>query len=169
MYAGHATIKSILPFNHSIEISADTVRTLAMEYLRQIAQLDFRVIVLMTGHYSEAHVVVLNEAAQVIGAEVPATKIWAFADKDPLDGQFPANHAARGETSFQMRFDPDLVDLTELPQDRIATLENDGVWGEDPRLASAEEGERMVELFLAKTVPRVLLLLRDATAAGPAV
>jgi creatinine amidohydrolase len=161
VFAGHATIKTILPFNHSIEISAATLKTLAMEYLRQIAQLHFQIIVLMTGHYSEAHVDILTEASRLIAADLPGLKIWTFSDKDPLEGQFPPNHAARGETSFQMHFDPDLVDLSELPKDRVTTLERDGVWGEDPRLASAEEGERMVIVFLEKTVPQLSGLLRE--------
>lgn len=168
VYAGHATIKTILPFNHSIEVSAGTVGALAVEYLREIAELGFRVIVLMTGHYSQAHVDVLATAAQQVGTEYLAAKIWAFADKDPLEGKFPANHAARGETSFQMHFDSHLVNLAELPEDRVTTLERDGVWGEDPRLASAEEGARMTIAFLEGTMPRVFELLSSAQSDGGA-
>jgi len=72
------------------------------------------------------------------------------------------NHAARGETSFQLYFEPDTVDLSLLPSDRVATLDDDGVWGDDPREATREEGERMVHAFIEYMEPRVRELLRES-------
>ena len=58
------------------------------------------------------------------------------------------DHAGRNETSLMLHFQPGLVDLSRLPQDRA--VKPVGVGGEDPRDATAEHGreclERSVEL-----------------------
>jgi creatinine amidohydrolase/Fe(II)-dependent formamide hydrolase-like protein len=78
-----------------------------------------------------------------------------------LEGVYPANHAARGETSFQLLFNPELVDMSTLPAERETTLDEDGVWGEDPRQASAAEGANMLQVFLKNALPKIRLLLRE--------
>jgi creatinine amidohydrolase/Fe(II)-dependent formamide hydrolase-like protein len=72
-----------------------------------------------------------------------------------MEGHFQGDHAAVGETSFQLLFDGDLVDLDQVPQDRAPTLDDDGVWGDDPKDASAERGRRMLKAFLDHTVARM--------------
>ena len=83
---------------------------------------------------------------------------------EPTQDTYPSNHAARGETSYQLLFDPEPVDLSLLPPDREATLDEDGVWGEDPREASADEGGAILALFLERTVPTIRQLLDRHTA-----
>jgi creatinine amidohydrolase len=57
------------------------------------------------------------------------------------------DHAGRNETSLLMAVAPNLVDLTRLPPDR--TQWPQGVAGEDPRDATAEFGEELVEATVA--------------------
>ena len=47
-----------------------------------------------------------------------------------------------------MHTDPDCVDLSRLPQDRVPTLEDDAVWGPDPRESSAYKCRAYTEAFL---------------------
>jgi creatinine amidohydrolase/Fe(II)-dependent formamide hydrolase-like protein len=47
-----------------------------------------------------------------------------------------------------MHTDPDCVDLARLPADRVPTLEQDAVWGPDPREASAEKGKAYTSAFV---------------------
>jgi creatinine amidohydrolase len=160
IYAGTDTIKPFKGFKHTIEHHQSTVTTLCLEYLHQLADEGFKVIVLVTGHYGQGHVEAIRMAADDFSADNPDVGLWAFPDSEPLEGAFPANHAARGETSFQLLFQPDMVDLSTLP-DRETTLDDDGVWGEDPRKASAEEGQRMLEVLLRNALPRILKLLEE--------
>ena len=53
------------------------------------------------------------------------------------------DHAARNETSLMMHYRPDLVDLSQLPQDRAEKPV--GVGGEDPRGATAAFGHECLE------------------------
>lgn len=63
------------------------------------------------------------------------------------------DHAARNETSLVMAVRPELVDLTQLDQDRGVWPQ--GVGGDDPRDATADEGRRCLETSI-ETVGRLL-------------
>lgn len=161
VYVGTDTIKPYKGFHHTIDHSAETVTKLCLEFLTQLAEEGFKVIVLVTGHYGDGHVDAIQKAAEEFAATHSEVGLWAFPDSEPLEDAFPKNHAARGETSFQLLFKPELVDLTLLPPDRETTLDEDGVWGEDPRRASAEEGQKMLKIFLENAVPKIGKLLQQ--------
>ncbi len=163
VYVGTDTIKPYKGFHHTIEHNAETVTKLCLEFLQQLADEDFKVIVLITGHYGEGHVKAIQAAAEVFRTSYPDIGLWAMPDSEPLEDAFPKNHAARGETSFQLLFKPELVDLSQLPAERAATLEDDGVWGEDPRRASSAEGAKMLQVFLENAVPKICRLLEEYT------
>jgi creatinine amidohydrolase len=160
IYVGTDTIKPYKGFKHTIEHNSNTVTTLCGEYLDQLADEGFKVIILVIGHYGEGHVEAIRKAVGQFSHANPDVGIWAFPDSEPLEGSFPANHAARGETSFQLLFQPEMVDLSTLP-DRETTLDDDGVWGEDPRKASTEEGRQMLEIFLQNALPKIKKLLEE--------
>ncbi len=161
VYVGTDTIKPFKGFKHTIEHDSNTVTTLCSEYLAQLADEGFRVIILITGHYGEGQVNAIRKAVAQISAANPDVGIWAFPDSEPLEGSFPANHAARGETSFQLLFQPEKVDFSTLPPNRETTLDDDGVWGEDPRKASAEEGQQMLDTFLQNALPKIKKFLEE--------
>lgn len=161
VYAGTDTIKPYKGFHHTIEHNAAIVTKLCLEFLEQLADEDFKVIVLLTGHYGEGHVKAIQAAAEIFRKSHPQTGLWAFPDSEPLEGIYPKNHAARGETSFQLLFKPDLVDLSALPAGRETTLDDDGVWGEDPRQASSAEGKHMLGVFLKNAAPKIRNLLEE--------
>lgn len=60
--------------------------------------------------------------------------------------QSQMDHAARNETSLMMALHPDLVDLSQLDQDRNVWPQ--GVGGEDPRDSSADHGEACLNASL---------------------
>jgi creatinine amidohydrolase len=159
VYAGTDTIKPYKGFPHTIDHRAETVRALCQEFLEGLADEAFRVIVVVTGHCGGGHVDALRETVEVFAEERDDVGVLLVPSFEPTQETYPSNHAARGETSYQLHFDPDLVDLSLLPADREATLDDDGVWGEDPRAASAAEGAAMLALFLERTVPTVRQLL----------
>ncbi len=163
VYVGADTIKPYKGFHHTIDHSAETVTKLCLEFLTQLADEGFKVIVLVTGHYGGGHVEAIQKAAEKFAASHPEIGLWAFPDSEPLEGVYPKNHAARGETSFQLLLRPELVDLTLLPPNRDTTLDDDGVWGDDPRKASAAEGAQMLKMFLENAVPQIIKLLRGKT------
>jgi creatinine amidohydrolase len=57
------------------------------------------------------------------------------------------DHAGRNETSIMMAVRPDLVDLSQLPEDRAVWPQ--GVGGEDPRGSTADFGDELIEATVA--------------------
>jgi len=163
VHIGTDTIKPFKGFPHSIEHNEALVTQLMGEFLEQLADEKFRVIVFLTGHYGAGQVRAQEQAATAFRERHPEVALWALADWQPLDGKYPQNHAAHGETSLLMHFEPECVNLSMLPADRVTTLDEDGVWGDDPRKASAEAGAQMVAAFLDVAVPKVRELLAEAT------
>jgi creatinine amidohydrolase len=161
VYVATDTIKPFKGFKHSIEHRSDTVRALCREFLEQLVEEGFQVIILVTGHYGGGHLKAIRETADAFSRAHPKVRLWAFPDSEPLEGLYAANHAARGETSFQLLFDPEPVNQSLLPMDREATLDDDGVWGEDPRKASADEGAAMLRAFLERSLPKIRTLLQE--------
>ena len=159
VYIGTDTIKPLKGFPHTLEHSAESVERLCTEFLEQLASEGFKVLVVVTGHYGGEHVKAVKKSTTEFSNRHPDIGLWAFPDSEPLEGLYPANHAARGETSFQLLFMPELVDQSLLPSDRETTLDKDGVWGEDPRKATAEAGAEMLKAFLQNAVPKINELL----------
>lgn len=60
--------------------------------------------------------------------------------------QSQTDHAAKNETSLMMALHPDLVDLSQLDQDRAVWPQ--GVGGEDPRDSSVDHGEACLKASL---------------------
>ncbi|MCA9743248.1 MAG: creatininase family protein [Deferribacteres bacterium] len=161
VYVGTDTIKPYKGFKHSIEHAKSTVKTLCLEFLHQLVDEQFKVIVLVTGHYGGGQLEAIEEAAAEFVKAHPEIGLWAFPDSEPIEHKFVKNHAARGETSWQLLFQPHLVDLSLLPKDRETTLDEDGVWGDDPRAATAAEGQAMLKLFLQNAVPKVQKMIQE--------
>ena len=161
VYVGTDTIKPLKGFKHTLEHQEDTVRVLCYQFLEQLADEGFKVIVVLTGHYGRAHVNALKETCAEFTDQRSDIKVWMMADWEPVEGVFEGNHAAKGETSYQMYYHPDTVDLTLLPDDRQTTLDDDGVAGLDPRESSAAHGEEQEKAFLQKTVPIILEMLNE--------
>ena len=88
------------------------------------------------------------------------TRFEVWADNQLMGDHFVGDHAGATETSFQMLFSPDTIDLSALP-DRKLSLDGDGVMGDDPREASPERGQRQLEVVLQAAIPKVNALLAD--------
>ncbi len=161
VYAGTDTIKPFKGFGHTLEHAGTTIRALCLEYLQQLADEGFRVIVLVTGHYGGAHVAAIKETVETFQSAYPHVRAWALADWEPHKDHFEGNHAAKGETSYMALWHPQTVELAALPADRVTTLDEDGVMGEDPRSASAEHGQAQLAVFVANTVPQIQRLLLE--------
>jgi creatinine amidohydrolase len=160
VYVGTDTIKPFKGFRHTLEHSVGTVRALCGEFLEQLAGEGFTVVVVVAGHCGGGHVGALREATEAFAAGRPDSDVLLVPSFEPIQEVYPSNHAARGETSFQLLFEPETVDLATIPPGPAPTLDGDGVWGEDPRTATAEEGAAMLALFVERTAPRIDALIR---------
>ncbi|XMO85809.1 creatininase family protein [Algibacter sp. AS12] len=134
---------------HSIEFSENLIRLICEEYLEQLVQQGFKIIVILSGHAGEPHLTILKKVAEEFNIKYPKIHVWSFAEFDILpDNLLVANHSALGETSLQLHYAPETVCLNCLPKDRPISLELDAVSGKDPRLATKDIGEKTAKVYL---------------------
>lgn len=152
VYVAANTIKFAPGLNHkrhSINFSEETLRALAREHFEQLADEKFRVVFTLCGHVGQPHYDIIKDEAQKANVAHPGTRFIATSETDLISKDIViVNHAALGEVSFLMHTDPDCVDLSRLPADRVPTLEDDAVWGPDPRPSSAEKGAIYASAFV---------------------
>ncbi len=155
-------------FDCTLEFSRDCVQHFVREYLDQLADEGFKVIVILMGHYGGEHQKAIQEVVSEFNGSQDACVAWAFPDYEPTkDEGFPGDHAGASETSYMLHFHPELVDLSRLPTDRELTIEEDGIMGSDPRTnASAEKGREALNVLVKNAAPKVLELLQKQIAAG---
>ncbi len=166
VFMGTGTMKPAYQFPLCLEFRPSTVAAACHDLLSELGDEGFRVIVVVTGHYGADHMHVLRETCTAFASEHPDLHVWCIADWEPDPERLPANHAARGETSYTMFFVPGLSDVSQLPDDRSATVQQDGIIGDDARLASRAYGEELTQLFVERTAPQVRRLLQEALSAS---
>lgn len=164
VYAGTDTIKPFKGFGHTVEHRAATVAALLTEFLDGLADEGWRVLVVVTGHAGQGHQDALHAAADAFEGRRSDVAVRVWTSFDLIADRYPPNHAARGEVSLQLVADAALVDLAAIPAGPAPTLDGEGVWGEDPRRATADEGAAMLRLFVDRAAAhlRPLLVERGA-------
>ncbi len=160
VYAGYQTMKPHRGFRHCVEMSATTVGGLVRDYVSQLANEGFRLIVIVTGHYGRRHVNLLKFHADQIAAEV-GVRTWVLAEHEVVQDQgYTGDHAARWETSLLWHVAPELVNLERYRSD--LTGEEQGVMGENPAAsASAADGKRVFDLIVERIAERALSELEE--------
>jgi len=162
VYCGFCTMKTYKGFDCGLEFSRETVKTLVAEYLSNLKDEGFRVVVIVMGHYGGEHQKAIQEVVSEFNGSQDTCIAWAFPDYEPTkDEGFPGDHAGRSETSYMLHFHPELVDISRLP-DRELTVEEDGILGTDPREATPEWGRDALNVFVKNAAPRVRDLLKQA-------
>lgn len=153
VYVAANTIKGLKALGHSrhsLDFSESLLRGLVREHLDQLADEKFRVVFVLAGHVGQPHYDIIKDEAAQFNARQSGTRAIATSETDLIDKEIVVvNHAALGEVSFLMHTHPGCIDLTRLPVDRVPTLEQDAVWGPDPRAASAEKGRVYTAAFVA--------------------
>ncbi len=153
LYVAANTIKTLRDLSHrrhSLNFSEETLRALAREHLDQLADERFRVVFVLCGHVGQPHYDIVKDEARQFNARQSATHAIVTSECDLLPPDLvKVNHAAFGEISFLLHSHPECVDLARLPADRVPTLEQDAVWGPDPREASAVKGRLYTAAFVA--------------------
>lgn len=160
VYCGFMTMKPHGGFGMTLEFGVELVKENARQYLAQLADEKFKVIVLLMGHYGSDHVKALKGVTAEFNAAHPNLRVLAIADYEATRG-FAADHAGKNETSQMLYFRPELVDLVRLPEGEV-DWKKDGVSPPNPRHhASKEYGRQIVEAFVRELVPKIGALLKE--------
>lgn len=156
-----------LPHAYSISTPPSVISHLWQATFHSLAGMGVRVIAVVTGHYAQAHEVLLMEAADTAMRETGAIVLVApelavLPDASRLD------HAAHWETSSLLAVRPDLVRLDRLddavPAD-ATDLARFGVLGTDPRPSATPA---LGAATLAEAAQAWAAWVRDLLASGDA-
>lgn len=165
VYCGHTTVAN-LGFPYSLEFDAETVASLARDYLRELARAGFKIIVIVLGHWGLHHGAIVRREVADFNARQSSTRAWAVQENEILhEPGYPDDHGGAEETSFMMSLLPGKVDLSRLPNNRELSFTTDGILGDDPRTtASADKGAEAVRAYVQKTVERIRTMLEEINA-----
>ena len=159
IYIAANTIKTApdLEFpRHSLDFKESTVRLLTAEHFDQLADEKFKVVFTLCGHVGQPHYDLIKAEAGAASLRHPQTTFIATSETDLVSPDlFIVNHAALGEVALLMASDPDCVKLARLPTDRVPSLNEDAVWGPDPRTATAEKGRTYAAAFIAAASEKI--------------
>lgn len=170
----YGNCRSTIEHPGTISISTDTLKGLVKDLVREFYRQGLTRCIIVTGHAGAAHVYALQDAGEELLRELPLLRIAVVTEymlakeegrtiiETPRDA-----HAGEIETSRIMYRHPELVCGTspeEYPTFPVGVLVRDkrrywpgGVWG-DPSKASAQKGQAIEELVVAKVVDLVNVL-----------
>lgn len=130
-----------LPHVHSIPVPTEAVRAVFEAIVGRLHGMGAKVVCVVTGHYAQGHMVELTRAAKACCVRSGRT---LFASPlEPLGDPALLDHAAQWEAAQLLALRPDLVWPERLPEGSVGARH--AVLGSDPRLASAAEGEEVIQ------------------------
>lgn len=159
-------------FEGTLTFSAAAVELMLYELLGQMKKIGAKVVVMLTGHYGACQVDTVKRVADTWMRENPGVVVLAGPEYEgvTVDGETPADHASKWETSMFSFFYPNLTRLsafrggtetirryTDPPHNYF---HENPVWEwrgnmADPAVASPERGQRAAEAIVDVWVARV--------------
>lgn len=153
-----------LPHADSLSVRSAVIRALWDDIFAGLARARWRVVVVISGHYSQGHELMLMDAAESAmdrhNLLVLALPPLALVDEEMLD------HAALWETSLLLALRSGWADLDALGTGPLAIAQS-AVLGRDPRgLASASLGSTTLDLAVERITRAVTHLLEKGQKAS---
>lgn len=160
-------------FAGTLSISPETLRAMILDIGRGLIRMGVPALITLNGHFGNSGPIGL--AARVLQAEGLPVLHLDYPNLAEIAGRIcssePAGpgffHADEVETSMMMALRPEAVDLTraeaeypEFPQTfgyeqfQLRDISKSGVFG-DPRVSTAEKGERLIEEIVEAALPLV--------------
>lgn len=144
-----------VPYPYTLNLSGKLIEPLLESLFTQFADMGFRIIVGVTGHFGLEQTLLLKRAALRVMRQSEAT-LLPLTEYDPITDTYTGDHAGVGETSFLWSLRPDLVRLDAVP----AGVALPGVLGQDPRGAASQECGRawftLLTMRIAELIQRHL-------------
>lgn len=146
-----------IPHPDTITTKTATLYKLLIDIFEQLAESDWKVVVIISGIYSQIHELMMIKAAieaiQKRNILVLSTTPFAIIDETLHD------HSGLWETSIMLSLHPDKVNLEALGNEPLEPCSS-GVIGQDPRgAATASKGKQAINLAVEIIVKSVEQLL----------
>jgi creatinine amidohydrolase len=157
-------------YTGTLTFSEACMDLLFTELFGQLKKVGAKVIVVLTGHYGPLQVDFIKRVADYYMKENPEIKIIAQPEYEgvTVNGETPADHAGKWETSMFWYFYPELTRMDKFrmetakkkiydnPPNDYYKEEEDWVWKEDlTKTSSRELGEKCVNIITDYLVEKI--------------
>lgn len=156
-------------FPFTFHFSKKALKKNTWKMMKQLYEMGFRVVVLLTGHYPGSQIKNVRRAAKKFTGKYHDGFALGVPEQAIIpDMDYYGDHAAQWETSIMMAIDPTYVDIERLPKglsysERAARL---GVFGRDPIIhASKSLGEKAIHEIVSRLTAAVNEVLETQSAA----
>lgn len=154
----------------TLTFSEACVDLLFTELFAELKKVGARVIVLITGHYGRCQVDCIKRVADYFHQANPEIELVAQPEYEgvEVDGETPADHAGKWETSLLWSLRPDLVRMEDFqmiperkklypnPPNEFYHESEEWTWPDDlRRTASKERGDRALAVITTAIVERI--------------
>jgi len=145
---------TMAPFPFTPEFNGPRMTKLTRTMTSQLYVMGFRIIILLTGHYSPGQITNVRKAAQHLTnkhKDCFALGIPEHALAGDLG--YLGDHAAEWETSILMAINPAFVDLKRIGKNLTFSERSarHGIIGRDPtRYASARKGQKAIDVIVTR-------------------
>jgi creatinine amidohydrolase len=148
-----------MKFPWTFHFSKSDFQSQLKTFVKQLIEMGFRIIIILTGHYPPEHVKFLQNLAIKMMNKFKSVSVLAIPEYDLLmDLEYFGDHAAKWETSISLALFPNDTDLTLLPDtDKyIDRAQFFGTMGEDPKIfATKELGAKIVQNFCDRLILQI--------------
>ena len=162
----------------TISISAETLRRLTLDLVKNAYNKGLRNFILISGHGGGLHMYAIKEVAEILIEELKGAKIAVISPYDLLRKELSElaetpndSHAGEIETSLVLALAPELVkgrskeEYPKMPKPFVVRNKlrywRGGVWG-NPGKASREKGEKAITLIINKVVDVIDMIERKS-------
>ncbi len=160
----------------TISISAETLRRLTYDLVKDAYNKGLRNFILISGHGGGLHMYAIKEVAEILIEELKGAKIAVISPYDVLRKELSElaetpndSHAGEIETSLVLALAPELVkgrskeEYPKMPKPFVVKNKlrywRGGVWG-NPGKASREKGEEAIRLIIQKVADVIDMIER---------
>jgi creatinine amidohydrolase len=150
---------TMAPFPFTPEFSGPRMTKLTRTLTDHLYAMGFRIIILLTGHYSPGQIVNVRKAAQHITKKHKDCFALGIPEH-ALAGDlgYLGEHAAEWETSIMIAINPALVDLKRIGRNLTFSerCARHGIIGRDPiAYASAKKGQDVIDVIVSRLTTAV--------------
>lgn len=149
-----------MKFPYTLHNPARPLKKLTRRIIKQIYEMGFRIIILLTGHYPGGQQKQIRKAARKISKKFDDCFAIGIPEQAVVsDLGYYGDHAAEWETSLMMAIDDKFVDLEkiELNLNFPERAARHGILGRDPFLnASKEKGENILKKIVERLSNTIL-------------
>ena len=155
-------------FPYTLSSASRPYKRMTKKMVKQLYEMGFRVIILLTGHYPTKQIKQVRKSAKRISKKEGCFALGIPEHYLIPDLDYFGDHGAYWETSLMTYINQNYVDLTKFPKDLNFSERSriHGILGIDPNKSTIEMGQKALDLIVKRLSSAILQVL-DRNSVNP--